>query len=91
MLPASGSAIQPVGPRSDTARMTFARQVADRDEESALVWAETVSDETMREGTINHIFTSWRLRNPGRGGRLPPQRQMARGAGQAATDKSNAK
>jgi RNA polymerase sigma factor (sigma-70 family) len=55
---------QPVGPTSDTARMSFARQVADRDEESALRWAETVSDEAMREGTIDHIFTNWKLRNP---------------------------
>jgi len=55
---------QPIGPTSDTARMTFARQVADRDEESALVWADTVSDETMRESTIDHIFKNWRLRNP---------------------------
>ncbi|MGI9243776.1 MAG: sigma-70 family RNA polymerase sigma factor [Verrucomicrobiales bacterium] len=55
---------KPRGPASDAARMTFARQVADRDEESALVWADTVSDEEMREGTIDHIFSGWRLRNP---------------------------
>lgn len=53
----------PAGLASDTARMSFARQVADRDEEGALRWAETVSDEAMREGTIDHIFTNWRQRN----------------------------
>ena len=54
---------QPLGPASDTARMTFARQVADLDPESALRWAETVSDSTMREGTIDHVFASWHLRD----------------------------
>ena len=55
---------QTPGPASDAARMTFARQVADRDEESALRWAETVSDAQMRESTIDHVFANWRIRNP---------------------------
>ncbi len=54
----------PPGPLSDAARRTFARQVADRDPEAALSWAETVSDETIREAAIDHIFNSWRQRNP---------------------------
>ena len=54
---------QPAGPASDTARMTFARQVEDLDPESALRWAETVSDTTMREGTIDHVYKNWRLRD----------------------------
>ena len=54
---------QPPGPASDTARMTFARQVADLDPESALRWAETVSDATMREGTIDHVYKNWHLRD----------------------------
>jgi len=55
----------PPGPASDTARMTFARQVADLDQESALLWAVTVSDSTMREGTIDHVYTDWHLRDAG--------------------------
>ena len=54
---------QPAGPGSDTARMTFARQVADLDPESALRWAETVSDAAQRESTIDHIWTTWRGRD----------------------------
>ena len=54
---------QPPGPASDTARMTFARQVEDLDPESALRWAETVSDTTMREGTIDHVYKNWSLRD----------------------------
>ncbi len=53
---------QPPGPATDTARMTFARQVADLDAESALRWAESVADAPMREGTIDHIFAAWRGR-----------------------------
>ncbi|MCH1505017.1 MAG: sigma-70 family RNA polymerase sigma factor [Verrucomicrobiales bacterium] len=54
---------QDPGPPSDAARMTFARQVADLDPESALRWAETVSDASMREGTIDHVFAGWHVRN----------------------------
>jgi RNA polymerase sigma factor (sigma-70 family) len=54
---------QPPGASSDTARMTFARQVADLDAESALRWAESVTDAPMREEAINHIFTTWRTRD----------------------------
>ena len=54
----------PVGATSDAARRTFARQVADRDPEAALRWADTVTDEKMRESAIEHIFQSWRDRNP---------------------------
>jgi RNA polymerase sigma factor (sigma-70 family) len=54
---------QPAGPQSDAARMTFARQVADLDPESALTWAATVSDETMRESTISHIWKNWSARD----------------------------
>ena len=55
---------QPRGAQSDTARMTFARQVADLDPESALQWATTVSDAAVSEGTIDHIFKSWHARDP---------------------------
>jgi hypothetical protein len=53
----------PPGPTSDTARMTFARQVADLDPESALRWAETVSDASVRENTIDHVYTNWNARD----------------------------
>ena len=56
-------AAQPRGAASDTARMTFSRQVADLDPESALRWAETVSDAPLREGTIDHVFRDWRARD----------------------------
>ena len=54
---------QPPGPQSDTARMTFARQVNDLDPESALAWADTVSDATIRESTIDHIWRNWSTRD----------------------------
>ncbi len=54
---------QPPGPASDSARMTFARQVSDLDPESALRWAETVSDETMRESTIDTVYANWQSRD----------------------------
>ncbi len=54
---------QPSGPQSDTARMTFARQVNDLDPESALAWADTVSDAATRESTIDHIWRSWNTRD----------------------------
>jgi hypothetical protein len=44
--------------------MTFARQVADLDPESALQWATTVSDETMRRSATEHILKNWRASNP---------------------------
>jgi hypothetical protein len=57
---------QPAGPASDTARSTFARQVSDLDlnPESALSWAASVSDETMRRSTVEHILNTWRVRDP---------------------------
>jgi hypothetical protein len=54
---------QPPGPQSDAARMTFARQVASLDSAGALTWAATISDETMRESTISHIYEKWRDRD----------------------------
>ena len=53
------------GPTSDAARMTFARQVADLDPKNALLWADTVSDAEMREGTIDHVFANWHIRDAG--------------------------
>jgi|GEM_PF-1715975 len=55
--------VQPPGLQSDTARMTFARQVSEREPDSALHWAATVSDESMRENTIDHIFKNWAARD----------------------------
>jgi len=54
---------QPPGPQSDAARMTFARQVASLDSAGALTWAATISDESMRESTISHIYEKWRDRD----------------------------
>lgn len=54
---------QTPGPQSDTARMTFARQVGDLDPASALRWAETVTDPALRETTIDHIWQTWRARD----------------------------
>ncbi len=54
---------QPAGPLSDTARMTFARQVADIDPESALRWADTVSDSATSEAALTHIFRNWHSRD----------------------------
>ncbi len=52
------------GPATDTARTTFARQIADLDPENALLWADSVTDPTSREEAIDHIFTNWRTREP---------------------------
>lgn len=54
---------QPPGPQSDTARMTFARQVGDLDPASALRWAETVTDPNLRESTIDHLWKTWHTRD----------------------------
>jgi hypothetical protein len=54
---------QPAGPGSDSARMTFARQVSELDPESALRWAETISEPSQRESTIDHVFSDWRARD----------------------------
>lgn len=54
---------QPPGAGSDTARMTFARQVADLDPVSALRWAETVTDAPLRESTLDHIWQTWHSRD----------------------------
>ena len=56
---------QPTGPAGDAARMTFSRQVADLDPESALTWAATVTDPAMRDGTLRHIWSRWHGRDPG--------------------------
>lgn len=56
---------QAPGPLSDPARQTFARQVADIDPESALRWADTISDAALRESTIDHVFGGWRERDAG--------------------------
>lgn len=53
----------PPGPGSDTARMTFARQVTDLDPESALAWADTITDPSLRESTIDQIWSSWHARD----------------------------
>ena len=37
--------------------------MADLDPESAIRWAESVSDGPMREGAIDHIFANWRVRD----------------------------
>ena len=63
MPPAHGWAELPAGPDSDPARMTFARQVSDLDPESALRWAETISEPALRESTIDHVFGAWRARD----------------------------
>jgi hypothetical protein len=57
---------QPAGPQSDAARVTYARQVAAKRgaEERALEWAATVSDPSMREDAIDHIFRQWTARDP---------------------------
>ena len=68
---------QPPGPQSDTARMTFARQVNDLDPESALAWADTVSDAAMRESTIDHIWRSWNNRDAAAAGAYPGRAQWS--------------
>ena len=52
------------GTDSDDARMTFARQVQELDPESAFAWAETISQPELRLATFDHLYRSWRLRDP---------------------------
>jgi hypothetical protein len=61
---------QSAGPASDAARMSFARQVADLDPESALRWAESVSDTTMRDSAAAKTFLD------GSGWPLPRQARL---------------
>ena len=50
---------QPPSPDLDGARSLFATQVANRDPESAMAWAQTVTDEDQRASTIGQVYKSW--------------------------------
>ena len=54
---------QPADATSDAARMTFARQICEMDPESALRWAETITETEMRDGSMRFIYALWKQRD----------------------------
>jgi hypothetical protein len=54
---------QPQGPELDSARATFARNVASRDPESAMEWAKTVTEEQKRINAVEQVFKTWRKKD----------------------------
>ncbi len=51
---------QPQTPELDSARSSFATQVAHRDPESAMAWANTVTDENQRAHAVGQVFETWK-------------------------------
>jgi hypothetical protein len=56
---------QPQGPELDSARATFARNVASRDPESAMEWAKTVTEEQKRVQAVEQVYKTWRKKDAG--------------------------
>lgn len=54
---------QPQTPELDGARSSFATQVAARDPESAMAWANTVTEENQRSQAVEQVFTTWKKKD----------------------------
>ncbi len=50
---------QPQGPELDKARSSYANTVAQRDPESAMTWAKTITDENSRTSTVSSVYRQW--------------------------------
>jgi len=80
---------QPPSPDLDGARSHFATQVANRDPESAMAWAQTVTDDTQRSHTVEQVYNTWKKKDPAaataalEGSGLPPDRLNALRTGTA--------
>lgn len=52
------------GEQTDPARAAFSQGIAAMDPESALIWAETITDDKMREGSLVNVYKQWHRRDP---------------------------
>lgn len=52
------------GEQSDPARAAFSQGIAGIDPASAVSWAETITNQQMREGSLVNIYKNWRMRDP---------------------------
>ena len=55
---------QPQGPALDSARMSYARSIAQRDPAAAMDWARSVQTEGQRPESIGQIYQMWRGKDP---------------------------
>jgi hypothetical protein len=80
---------QPQTPELDGARSIFATQVARQDPESAMAWAQTVTDENQRSGAVEQVFNTWKKKDEAaataslNASGLPPERIEAIRSGAA--------
>jgi hypothetical protein len=54
---------QPQTPDLDGARFSFATQIAGRDPESAMAWANTVTEESQRTQAVEQVFNTWKKKD----------------------------
>lgn len=54
---------QPQTPDLDGARFSFATQVAGRDPESAMAWANTVTEENQRTLAVEQVYKTWKQKD----------------------------
>ena len=54
----------PAGVDTDVAVASFARQIVDRDPESALAWATSVKNPALRQGAQSSVMSQWAIREP---------------------------
>ena len=54
---------QPQTPDLDGARFSFATQVAARDPESAMAWANTVTEENQRTMAVEQVYNTWKKKD----------------------------
>lgn len=54
---------QPQTPDLDGARFVFATQVAGRDPESAMAWANTVTEESQRTQAVEKVYLTWKKKD----------------------------
>lgn len=55
---------QPQGPHLDEARQSFVGAASEKDPESAMVWAGTITDETKRTAGITTAYNAWKKKDP---------------------------
>ena len=54
---------QDQGPELDQARQQFATSVAQKDPESAMAWANAVTDDTKREFAVQQVYMQWKSKD----------------------------
>ncbi len=55
---------QPPGPHLDAAKQTFVQTAAQKDPESALAWAGTITNPETREASTQTAYTLWKKKDP---------------------------